>query len=472
MAMVAHGYGFAAVGSPNLLFSNVIWGYIVRALQGESGLQGYSIATLGALVVSGSAFLYFLARLEVSHLLAIPAVALVLGWPILFPQFTVNAGLLTVAAVLGLVTYVRKQDYLALLAGSILALLGCLIRPLEFLFVAFVSLPFFPWKRLIGDRPLQISCAGILVLAGLAQLADWSAYRSEEWQNFRQNNLARAPYTDFGAAKLLNKRPDILSKYGYSANDIDLIANWFFADPKLTNPKSLNGMLDALGANLGPIAISGLNMRSGMEALGQMFTPQLLSLSVAALVLQLMVRRPQLAVAWVLFLCAVFGLGLLGASAHIRVIAPIIAALLLLALTFPLPFRPASRWIVAALLLVAIVDNARLLLPKASASRKTIASAQSGIALLSGQLIFVWGGALDFQHTYPVSLTVDQQSIGPRLFALGVMTFAPFSVAVGETRAGRGQLSDWSPWKAWPSSPSTRPFQCCGRTAQSIWVQV
>jgi hypothetical protein len=34
MAMVAHGYGFVAQKSPNLLFSNVVWGHVVQALHG------------------------------------------------------------------------------------------------------------------------------------------------------------------------------------------------------------------------------------------------------------------------------------------------------------------------------------------------------------------------------------------------------------------------------------------------------
>ncbi len=49
MAMVAHGYGFASTGSANLLFSNVLFGYIVRVLQGVGGLQGYSVGMSGEL---------------------------------------------------------------------------------------------------------------------------------------------------------------------------------------------------------------------------------------------------------------------------------------------------------------------------------------------------------------------------------------------------------------------------------------
>lgn len=53
MSIVAHGYGIAAVGMPNLLFFNVIWGCLVRAIPQIHGLWGYSIATTGGLVIVG-----------------------------------------------------------------------------------------------------------------------------------------------------------------------------------------------------------------------------------------------------------------------------------------------------------------------------------------------------------------------------------------------------------------------------------
>lgn len=37
MSMVAHGYGIAAVDMPNLVFSNVIWGYLVRVIPQING---------------------------------------------------------------------------------------------------------------------------------------------------------------------------------------------------------------------------------------------------------------------------------------------------------------------------------------------------------------------------------------------------------------------------------------------------
>ena len=38
MSMVAHGYGIASIGSPNIVFSNVVWGYLVRLLPEINGI--------------------------------------------------------------------------------------------------------------------------------------------------------------------------------------------------------------------------------------------------------------------------------------------------------------------------------------------------------------------------------------------------------------------------------------------------
>ena len=99
MSMAAHGYGIAATGSPNLIFSNVIWGYLVRSIPQINGVLGYSIATMLVLVIFGMVMLYALRRLGFGWLVSLAVLALVLVRPILFPQFTINAGLLTVGAI-------------------------------------------------------------------------------------------------------------------------------------------------------------------------------------------------------------------------------------------------------------------------------------------------------------------------------------------------------------------------------------
>lgn len=267
MAMVAHGYGFASQSSPNILFSNVVWGHLVQGLHGLFGLQGYSVGTLGVLLLAGSSILYFLIRLDVGYLVSLPAVAATVSWPILFPQFTMNAGLATVAAVLGGYAYSQTRDLLSLAIACVLAVIGYLVRSLEFALILVVAAPFLPWSRLFKDRLLLSGCAAVLLAIAAAQAADSLAYRSSDWEAFRTHNLARAPYTDFGLGARVKERPDILEKYGRSTNDIDLISGWFFEDRTLSEASVLNGMAQALGPKLGQISASRIGSAAGFDGL-------------------------------------------------------------------------------------------------------------------------------------------------------------------------------------------------------------
>lgn len=93
--MVAHGYGIAAIGSPNLIFSNVVWGYLVRLIPQIDGVLGYSVVTIGVLVIVGTVLLHALRKLSFGWLVSLSVLILLLARPVLFPQFTINAGLLT-----------------------------------------------------------------------------------------------------------------------------------------------------------------------------------------------------------------------------------------------------------------------------------------------------------------------------------------------------------------------------------------
>src|SRR5262249_44191605 len=107
MSMVAHGYGRAVHGSPNLIYSNVIWGYLIRAIPPVDGILGYSVATIAVLLTAGSGMLYFLLRLGAGYPISLLILGLVIAPSTLLPQFTVNAGLLTAVAALGWSVHAR-----------------------------------------------------------------------------------------------------------------------------------------------------------------------------------------------------------------------------------------------------------------------------------------------------------------------------------------------------------------------------
>lgn len=439
MAMVAHGYGFAAQASPNVLFSNVIWGHIVQALHGVFGLQGYSIGALGSLVLSAWSCLYFLTRLGVTYWISLPVLATIFTWSTLAPQFTVNAGLLTIAGVLGVCTYAKTRAIVALISGCALATLGFLVRQMEFVLVLAIAAPFLPWS-LLRERLFRFACLSTLLVMAAAYAVDRGAYSSSEWQRFSLENSARAPYTDFGITRELKRYPAILRDHGYSENDIDLIANWFFVDPSLFDVQALNGMVASLGPNAGPLSTSRMDLKAGLRVFEQLLTPRLLPLTIAAACLFLLFFRLTLAASWSLFFMALFGLGFVGANAHSRVIYPAMALLMVLPLISraAIPGRRLRTTLASISMPVVAVYAAYLLQPVASTATARSVRAQEQMQSLGQKLLFVWGDTLNFEGTYPVKLSLEKIASSPPLFALGVMTHAPFSVAVHETKANRG----------------------------------
>lgn len=247
MSMVAHGYGLAAVGSPNLIFSNVLWGYLVRAIPEINGVLGYSIATLSVLITVGTVVIYGLFRIGLGYVACLSALVLILVRPVLFPQFTINAGLLLVGTIICWQLYAQQNDRRALVAGCLLAFLSYLVRSQEFLLILFVALPWLPWRALLLHRSAKIALLALVSAIAVSEVIDHQAYQGDEWKAYNELNPVRAPFTDYGAGRHLELRPDILERHGYSINDIDLISSWFFVDSDVANPHDLQAMLTELG---------------------------------------------------------------------------------------------------------------------------------------------------------------------------------------------------------------------------------
>lgn len=123
MSMVAHGYGIAAFGTPKIMFSNILWGQFVRAIPEIDGILGYSLATLGILVTVGALLFFGLRKFGTHYVTSLSILALVLVRPVLFPQFTINAGLLFIGAFICFHLYARCNDQRTLLFGYLLAFL-------------------------------------------------------------------------------------------------------------------------------------------------------------------------------------------------------------------------------------------------------------------------------------------------------------------------------------------------------------
>ena len=435
MAMIAHGYGIAAYGTPNIMFSNVLWGHFVRAIPEINGVSGYSLATLTVLAVVGIVLVVGLINSGESLLVAVLCMILALTRPVLFPQFTVIAGLAVVAAVVFWNIWAQVKKNSLLVVGCLLAWCGFLIRSYEFLLVLFVSLPLLPWREFLNCRIAKASMTVLLFAILIAGALDWQAYQGEEWREFTALNKPRAAFTDYGVATRLKAQPDTLERYGYSQNDIDLVASWFFVDTKIANPTKLQAMLDQLGSVYTEVR-SWKNAWLGIVG----FSSHILLPSIlAALLLSMLQLNRKLLACWGLCLGAMAVIGFMGRPGILRVYQPL-TTLLLIA-----PFLLRSKivcladtlkWARIGTLFVAACACVYLVFTESKASQAEAELASVKFSNFPETTLVVWGAAFPYELLYPV-LKIEPKIKAIKHYGLGTSTWAPFSIAYSETKAGR-----------------------------------
>lgn len=456
--MAAHGYGIAAVETPNLVFSNVIWGYFVRALPQMGGILGYSIATIGALVIIGAVVLHAFQKLGFGSLMSLSVLILLLARPVLFPQFTINSGLLTLGAVICWYLYGQQGSRRTLIFGCLLAFCGYLVRSQEFLLVLLIALPLLPLKKLGKDSAAQASAVVLLLAIGVAAYVDYKSYQGDAWRSFNELNPARAPITDFGADAHLKRRPDILDRNGYSENDIDLIRNWFFVDSEIANPVALNAML----TELGPLPLPSNALSNGWIGIKAFTNPVLLPGFFAAVLLFLLFPNRKLIITWALSIAAVFALGVLGRPGILRVYIPIVSLFLIapLMLAQGSGLRPQSilrQPLAKAVIVVALIFNTTLVISESRAKQRVSDQIRNDLYGFPTNVVVAWGALFPFSAAYPVFTKVDTLP-GYRLYSLGVFTHAPFSVSKSEQVLGGGMIERLTSQEGIPIVADKRRF--------------
>jgi hypothetical protein len=441
MAMIADGYGLSTTGTPHLVFSNVVWGYLVRLVPEINGTSGYSVATVAVLFGVGVALTGGLLRLGLGYAGALLTAALILTRPILLPQFTINAGLLMLAAVMCWHLYAQHGERRALWIGCAFAFCSYLVRSLEFVLMLAVALPLLPWRALLERRTARYAAGALAAAIVLSAVIDHRAYRGPEWTTFKELNAARAAYTDFRADERLKQRGDILERHHYSTNDVDLIGNWFFVDQKLADPAKLNAMLD----DLGPLPEGTFVVRQAWAGMEIFWRSILTPIFLTALLLAALRPTWKTAAVWGLCIAAMFAMSVAGRPGVVRVCMPL-AFLLLISpfLSTPPEMDPRhARWrdrVCVAIILVATIFSLQAVFTSSRKMQEASENRRIGMAEFPTTPVVVWGGTFPFQAIYPV-LGRPPQARQYQLYGLGVMTWAPHTVSFSEHQGGRGLTS-------------------------------
>lgn len=434
MSMIAHGYGDAAFSSPLLVYSNVIWGFIVSSIPPIAGVLGYSWATIIVLVIAGWAITFFLIQMGVGYLVAFLAGFIVLARAVLFPQFTITAGLLTVAGLLGARLYSKNGKTLTLFFSCALIYLGFLIRLPECLLVIAISLPLLPWESLRKNRKLQIAFALILSAMAASYIADKSFYSEKNWERHYEIFKPLASIAAWGKGEDLKLHPELLKKYRYSLNDIELVQNAFWVDPNISNPSALGPMLDELAEFQ---AVSNIKVRliGSFKDLEVLKYPSLLPIALMGFMLFLLHLNLRLTFVWLFFLIAIVTLAFLGRPTVHRVYYPMSCLALLAPLTYYRSEKKLAGINIRFILIFAFLWNASIILPQAIESTKLVKEYQRDLQGVPALTIVNWANSV--HHEFPYSLFASDQKIRSiRLYDISG-SITPVSVAFAEQMAGR-----------------------------------
>jgi hypothetical protein len=429
MSMVAHGYGSANAPSASLLFQNVLIGYLLQVLPRIDGVLAYSWLMLVFIFSSCWALLYYVGRSGGAFWLAIAALALVVTQIVPEPQFTKTAGVAAAAGLLVWISHVETRSWSALVVGSLLFMIGFLVRTEEALFVALVAIPLMPWHRLRIGWPEIATAAGLLCFAAFAEAIDYLHYQGPEWAAFKAMQPLRAALTDYNYSQYLFKQPERMQALGFSKNDIRLIESWFFFDPAMADPERLRQLLAGWFDWTRMFKNVFLIGESFRVLLSSTFTP----LIIAAAVLSLFSRRcSAIAGSWLVFLLVIVIFTMAGRPAIVRTYFAIPVLLMFASLGWGLRdgiSKPMYRMIPWLVMIAALgmTLSARLAQNRDLIERSRIVRADMA-ALKRGEQYVVWGASLPFEVGQPV-LARDIPETDFKQYGLGWETLAPYSMA-------------------------------------------
>ncbi len=419
LSMIAHGYGVADVGTPQLVFViNAIWGNFVRALPTIWNTPGYSITSMLVLLVVGTAIGYGLMQWRTGFVSSLVFLFLMLMLPLLMPQFTINSGLLAVAGIVCWQVYKNQKQLSLLYIGCLLFYCSFLIRWEIFIMMASVSFFLIPCQTFFKDRRAILALLLLGITIGASWIYDQSLYKNETWAESFKAHYGMYPVMRYNQSGNLLARTDLLAKHGYTPNDIVLLANFFFEDKYVADPDRLKAII----SDLGNVFTQSTSFAFGWEAIKTFWHPFILPVVIAALLLAFIRPSWTVLATWCLCVSAIFTLGFLGRPSVLRVYVPIVALLLIV----PFFTKEPKRWVqwsVFFILLLASYSN--FAIRRHSENRKIESDKViEGLKNFPTETVFLWGENFPYEWVYPM-VNLSKQATKFRIYGLICFPYAP-----------------------------------------------
>lgn len=426
MMMLAHGFGLTNVATDQILFSNRLEGDIVDRIGMPFGQPGYSIYMFLCLSLSLGFLFASLIRLNHGVLVNAATITALAIRPLLAPQFTITASLLSLAGIVVFLDDRTMRSPCRLVAATGLFFLGFLMRIDSAVFMLLIASP-----MLLRARSFQrgtLVAAGAFMLAVMAALWwDGLGYLSEGWTAFNAVEGPRVWFTDYGVAAQLLDKPDLLTAAGWSRNDVDMIAQWWFVDPQVYSAERLGRLLSVAGPlTIDTVRTDLLSSWFGL-LLGWDMAP-LVILSVISLALSLRGGQWRLLVCVTVVLAAFAGFALLGRPGITRVAYSAFAALLVLSCLSP--FSRSRTVIQTAAALICASVLAVLYVGQAQQSRLQQAGALAELHKVPpADVVVVWADVLPYQALYPAFLRAGEDFPPVHIYSLGSDQLAPHALS-------------------------------------------
>ena len=130
----------------------------------------------------------------------------------------------------------------------------------------------------------------------------------------------------------------------------------------------------------------------------------------------------------------------MGRPGFLRVYFPLLGLLLVAPLALGEIKKGARRWVITFALFAACAGNICYLAPLVSNAKFFMRQVRKDIQNLPDEVLYTWGGpSFPYELAFPV-LSNDPEPRKMKLDPLYLFTYAPFSVAWAEQKAGRGLI--------------------------------
>lgn len=257
------GYPGGSGPIPFMIHSNVLLGFLLAALYSlptDLNWEMHFFATLDVLAVWALLYCVFTMLRPLAHRL-VAAMAILAGYGTLTLNitYTFTAVLVALAGVCLMLSAARNDGSARRweqAAGIALVVASTLIRIRAIGLVLIFAVPALPFLRgSIRWRPLLATSLWAAVLAGAAFAADRLYVRAApEWNRFYAYNHVREQLHD--AHRLANLHNQI-RRVGWTPNDQELFAHWFFPDSQIYSFDHIQYLVDHVPGSSQDLGASG-----------------------------------------------------------------------------------------------------------------------------------------------------------------------------------------------------------------------